>query len=112
MKNNDAIWTSPEMLKNPKSVAFDEALGKLQEVGVADAFLSAVKNNPEFLKALQSSIPEFGMKPIAGDWSCCITNKKTSFEDALQYVIQPRDDMSTLKPESTQLKDNINKTIK
>jgi len=89
MKKNDPIWTSPEMMKNSKSYAFDEALSKLNEVGVADSFLTAVKNNPEFIKALQKSIPEFGIGPVAGDWSCCITNQKKF--DKVDLVSQPRD---------------------
>ncbi|MCL2166147.1 MAG: hypothetical protein FWH49_02490 [Clostridiales bacterium] len=102
MKNNDPIWTSPEMLKNPKSLALDQALGKLQEVGVADTFLTAVKNNPEFLKALRTAIPEFGIAPIATDWSCCITNQKGF--DPTEIVSQPR-------PDAAQRIDNSKKTI-
>jgi hypothetical protein len=50
----------------------DEAIGKLQEAGVADAFLKAINKDPELLRAIQKVAPDFGPGPRA-DWSCCIT---------------------------------------
>lgn len=55
-----------------KIIAYDEAIGKLQEAGIADTFLKAIDKNPELLKAIQKMAPDFGPGPRA-DWSCCIT---------------------------------------
>jgi|PlaIllAssembly_1097288.scaffolds.fasta_scaffold3151868_1 malate synthase len=55
-----------------KILAYDEAIGKLAEAGIADEFLKAVDKNPELLKAIQKIAPDFGPGPRA-DWSCCIT---------------------------------------
>ena len=54
-----------------KIIAYDEAIGKLAEVGVAEEFIKAVDKNPELLKAIQKIAPDFGGP--RGDWSCCIT---------------------------------------
>ena len=53
-------------------ISYDEALGKLCEVGISDEFLAAIQKSPELMEAINKIAPDIGPGPVA-DWSCCIT---------------------------------------
>lgn len=55
-----------------ENVNYNKAIGKLQGVGVAEEFLSAIGENPELLKAIKKIAPGSGIETRPG-WSCCIT---------------------------------------
>jgi hypothetical protein len=58
-----------------KFIAFDEAMGKLKEAGLADAFIHALEHDPETMKAVEKLAPKRPSVARAG-WSCCITVSK------------------------------------
>jgi hypothetical protein len=55
-----------------KVLAYDEAMGKLHEAGLADAFIKAVEQDPDLLGAIDKLSPEIGTAASPG-WSCCVT---------------------------------------
>ena len=86
MKTNNAIFKE---VKDARVVAYDEALGKLAEAGIAEAFLVAIKDSPNFHKVFEKADPfeRFGPGPVA-DWSCCITSANP-VRNAKDAVINP-----------------------
>ncbi len=64
--------TRREALKEVRNfLVYDEALSKLNEIGIADEFLASVENNKELREAISKIAPSIG--PISADWSCCVT---------------------------------------
>ena len=57
-----------------KVLAYDEAIGKLEEAGVAVEFLSAIEKNPELLESIKKIAPKFESRMMM-EWSSCITVK-------------------------------------
>lgn len=55
-----------------KVLAYDEAVAKLHEAGLADAFVKAVEKDPDLLSAIDKMAPELGRAASPG-WSCCVT---------------------------------------
>ncbi len=55
-----------------KVLAFDEAMAKLKEAGVAEQFVAAIKKDPELRKSLEKMAPRMSAAASPG-WSCCIT---------------------------------------
>ncbi|HEY9245939.1 MAG TPA: hypothetical protein VIO11_03740 [Candidatus Methanoperedens sp.] len=70
-----------------RAAAYDEAIGKLQDAGVAEEFLKAVKDNPELLEAVKNIAPDVGPIPLA-DWSCYVTVSRPLVNRG-QTVINP-----------------------
>jgi hypothetical protein len=58
-----------------KGLALDEAMGKLQEAGLADAFVKAIEKDRELRGAIEKITPEQGVAASPG-WSCCVTVQK------------------------------------
>lgn len=55
-----------------KAIAFDHAVAKLQEAGLAEKFVAAIQSDAELMKAIDKITPRVPTAPMA-DWSCCIT---------------------------------------
>jgi hypothetical protein len=55
-----------------KLIAYDEAIAKLQEAGLAEAFMAAVEKDPELLEAINKLAPNLSGAASPG-WSCCVT---------------------------------------
>jgi hypothetical protein len=53
-------------------LAYDQAIGKLQEAGLSEAFVSAIEKDPELLGAIDKLTPSLGLAASPG-WSCCVT---------------------------------------
>lgn len=87
MKKNEAVINELR-----KVLAYDEALGKLHEAGVAEEFLTAVEKQPELMSAIKKIGPGIGPGPVA-DWSCCITVSSPIHKPG-EDVINPADKVS------------------
>jgi hypothetical protein len=55
-----------------KVLAYDEAVGKLHEAGLGDAFVASVQKDPDLMAAIDKLAPELGRAASPG-WSCCVT---------------------------------------
>lgn len=55
-----------------KLIAYDEAIAKLQEAGLAEVFITAVEKDPELLEAINKIAPNLSGAASPG-WSCCVT---------------------------------------
>jgi hypothetical protein len=55
-----------------KVLAYDQAIGKLQEAGLSDAFVAAIEKDPDLLDAIDKLTPSLGLAASPG-WSCCVT---------------------------------------
>ena len=53
-------------------LAYDQAIAKLQEAGLSDAFVKAIEKDSELLEALDKLSPGLGLAASPG-WSCCVT---------------------------------------
>ena len=62
-----------EFVRNLRKIlAFDEAIGKLQDAGLDEEFVRVIEKDPELLKAIQKIAPNLSGAASAG-WSCCVT---------------------------------------
>ena len=55
-----------------KVIAYDQAMAKLQEAGLSEAFITAIERDPELLGAINKLTPGLGQAASPG-WSCCVT---------------------------------------
>ncbi|HEU0142291.1 MAG: hypothetical protein KJZ78_26510 [Bryobacteraceae bacterium] len=55
-----------------KILAYDEAVLKLQQAGLAEAFVTAVEKDPELKASVQKLAPNLTGAASPG-WSCCVT---------------------------------------
>lgn len=69
------------------AIAFDEAIAKLHEVGVADAFVAAVEKDAELQKSLAKMLPKMSAAASPG-WSCCVT-VSNPLRTGIDQVINP-----------------------
>lgn len=70
-----------------KVLAFDEAVAKLQEAGVSQAFVRAIEKDPDLLAAVDKINPDLGLAASPG-WSCCVT-VSNPLRTAGEEVINP-----------------------
>jgi hypothetical protein len=62
----------PEFKEVRRVLAFDEAIGKLRDAGIADQFIAAVEKAPRLRESLEKMAPKLSAAASPG-WSCCIT---------------------------------------
>ncbi|MFI5006239.1 MAG: hypothetical protein ACHQKZ_02315 [Solirubrobacterales bacterium] len=55
-----------------KALAFDEAIAKLNEAGIASQFVAAVQKDASLRASLSKMAPKLSAAASPG-WSCCIT---------------------------------------
>jgi hypothetical protein len=53
-------------------LAFDEAIRKLHDAGIADQFINAVEKDPRLRASLEKMAPKLSAAASPG-WSCCVT---------------------------------------
>lgn len=70
-----------------KMLAFDDAVAKLHQAGVADAFVSAVEKDADLKASVQKMAPSLTGAASAG-WSCCVT-VSNPLRTAGEEVINP-----------------------
>jgi hypothetical protein len=58
-----------------KAIAFDEAIAKLNEAGIADAFVAAIEKDPDLKASVQKLAPHL-TAAVSPGWSCCVTVSK------------------------------------
>ncbi len=69
-------FEKPDFNELRNVLAFDEAMGKLEEAGLADAFVAAIEKDPELQNALKRMAPR--TSAVRADWSCCVTVSRTT----------------------------------
>jgi hypothetical protein len=70
-----------------KVLAYDEAVAKLHEAGLGDAFVKSVQKDPDLLAAIDKLAPDLSRAASPG-WSCCVTVNNPLLT-AGQEVINP-----------------------
>jgi len=73
-----------------KVLAYDEAVGKLHEAGLAEAFVRSVEKDPDLMAAIDKMAPDIGTAASPG-WSCCVTVNnplRTPGEEVINPVVR------------------------
>lgn len=70
-----------------KVLAYDEAIAKLQQAGLAETFVAAIDKDPELQKSLERLAPGLSSAASPG-WSCCVT-VNNPLRTAGEEVINP-----------------------
>lgn len=66
------MGTRRKYSQTKKALAYDAAIAKLKEAGLAEKFVAAIEADPSLMQAIEKITPRVPTAPMA-DWSCCIT---------------------------------------
>ncbi len=70
-----------------KILAYDEAIAKLQQAGLAESFVAAIDKDVELQKSLEKLAPGLS-KAASPGWSCCVT-VNNPLRTGIEEVINP-----------------------
>jgi hypothetical protein len=70
-----------------KVIAFDEAISKLKQAGLAEKFVAAIEKDEELVAAIEKITPRDPSGPMA-DWSCCVT-VNDPLRTPIEVIINP-----------------------